>query len=250
MQIDDFLDLTRKRRSIRRFKTDAVPDEYIDKILESARWAMSGGNGQIWQFVVIRKQDIKEKLGDIYSHYRDISLSVELTRQEEYRQPAFRTPDARNDAETARSRFAVWTSAPVIIAVLGDRRLMQASTLAARLFEMHTFDQNLACAAYAIHLAAAALGLGAQWLSLLPPAADAMKMALEVPFELTLFNLNPIGYPATEPVSHRRELAEMVHYDKYDMSKFMSNDDIRNHIRKQREQHAAGGTYKIGKNEV
>ncbi len=32
MGYDDFLELVKKRRSIRRFKTDPVPDEYIEKI--------------------------------------------------------------------------------------------------------------------------------------------------------------------------------------------------------------------------
>lgn len=234
MQIDEFVALTQKRRSIRKFKTDPVPNEYIDKILESARWTMSGGNAQPWQFIVIQKKEIKEKLADIYCSYRELSLSVELTRQEEYRQPAFRAAGAHGSVETVRSNFAVWSGAPVIIAVLGDHRLMQASTLAARLFEMHTFDQDLACVAYKIHLAAAALGLGAQWLSLLPPAAEAMKTVLSIPLELTLFNLNPIGYPAIDPISHRRQLSELVHYDAYDMAKFMSNDAVQEFIRSHR----------------
>jgi len=38
MQIDELLELMRRRRSIRRFKPDPVPDEYIDKILEAGRW--------------------------------------------------------------------------------------------------------------------------------------------------------------------------------------------------------------------
>ncbi|MBI4334686.1 MAG: nitroreductase family protein [Chloroflexi bacterium] len=46
MEIDAFLDLVRRRRSIRRFKPDPVPEEYIEKILEAGRWAMSGANGQ------------------------------------------------------------------------------------------------------------------------------------------------------------------------------------------------------------
>ena len=114
---------------------------------------------------------------------------------------------------------------------------------AARLFEMHTFDQNLTCTAYAIHLAAASLGLGAQWLSLLPPVAEAMKTALGVSLELTLFNLNPIGYPAAKPVSHRRELSELVHHDQYDMKKFMSNDDIREGVRQKCGYHILAETY-------
>jgi len=241
MQIDEFVALTQKRRSIRKFQPNPVPPEYIEKILESARWTMSGGNSQPWQFIVIQKQEIKAKLAEIYSSYRELSLSVELTRLEEYRQPAFRPTGAHGGVETVRSNFTVWSSAPVIIAVLGDHRLMQASTLAARLFEMHTFDQDLACVAYNIHLAATALGLGAQWLSLLPPAADAMKAVLAIPLELTLFNLNPIGYPAIEPLSHRRSLSELVHYDAYDMANFMSNNAVQEFIRSHRERRVKQG---------
>ena len=235
MQIDEFVALTQKRRSIRKFQPAPVPPEYIENILESARWTMSGGNSQPWQFIVIKKQAIKVKLAEIYCTYRELILSVELTRREEYRQPAFRPPVAHGGLDEIRSNFTLWSDAPVIIAVLGDHRLMQASTLAARLFETHTFDQNLACVAYNIHLGATALGLGAQWLSLIPPAAEAMKAVLEIPLELTLFNLNPIGYPAIEPISHRRSLSELVHYDAYDMAKFMSNDAVQEYIRSHRE---------------
>ena len=37
--IDMLLDLVKKRRSIRRFKPDAIPEEYISKMLEAGRWA-------------------------------------------------------------------------------------------------------------------------------------------------------------------------------------------------------------------
>jgi len=46
MQIDEFLELVKKRRSIRRFKPDPIPEECVMKILEAGRWAMSGANAQ------------------------------------------------------------------------------------------------------------------------------------------------------------------------------------------------------------
>ena len=46
MNIDGFLDLVHTRRSIRRFKNEAVPEELLEKILEAGRWAMSGANAQ------------------------------------------------------------------------------------------------------------------------------------------------------------------------------------------------------------
>jgi nitroreductase len=44
----------RQRRSIRKFKPDAVPDECITELLESARLAPSGCNAQPWRFKVVR----------------------------------------------------------------------------------------------------------------------------------------------------------------------------------------------------
>ena len=37
MEFDEFLKLMRKRRSIRKFKPDPVPEGYIEKILEASR---------------------------------------------------------------------------------------------------------------------------------------------------------------------------------------------------------------------
>ena len=54
MDYDGFLELVTHRRSIRRFKPDPIPDDYVIKILDAAHYAMSGGNSQPWEFVVIK----------------------------------------------------------------------------------------------------------------------------------------------------------------------------------------------------
>ncbi|MBI2865935.1 MAG: nitroreductase family protein [Chloroflexi bacterium] len=43
----------KERRSIRRFKPDAVSPEHIGEMLEAARLAPSGGNRQPWRFLVV-----------------------------------------------------------------------------------------------------------------------------------------------------------------------------------------------------
>ena len=60
MQYDDFLSLAKQRRTIRRFKPDPIPDEYVDKIIEAARWAPSGLNQQPWEFVVVRTRRLEK----------------------------------------------------------------------------------------------------------------------------------------------------------------------------------------------
>jgi nitroreductase len=51
-----------KRRSIRKYTSDPIPDEYIDEILNSARLAPSGCNAQPSRFKIVKQADIKTKL--------------------------------------------------------------------------------------------------------------------------------------------------------------------------------------------
>lgn len=77
MEFDDFLKVIRSRRDIWSFKTDPVPDEYIDKILEVVRWAMSGANGQPWEFVVVKNAELREKIVDIYRINTIVPISLQ-----------------------------------------------------------------------------------------------------------------------------------------------------------------------------
>lgn len=52
----------RKRRSIRKFKGDTVPDVLIMQLLESARLAPLGLNVQPWKFIVVKNAETKRKL--------------------------------------------------------------------------------------------------------------------------------------------------------------------------------------------
>ncbi len=51
-----------KRRSIRKFKPDPVPDELMEQILEAARIAPSGTNRQPWRFQVVKNGELKDRL--------------------------------------------------------------------------------------------------------------------------------------------------------------------------------------------
>ena len=54
------------RMSVRRIKPDPIPDEYIEKILEAGRWAMSGANGQPWEYLVLKDPNKKKELYDAF----------------------------------------------------------------------------------------------------------------------------------------------------------------------------------------
>ena len=49
----DFLELTKKRYSVRSYTSQEVEKEKLDYIFECARYAPSAVNKQPWQFIVI-----------------------------------------------------------------------------------------------------------------------------------------------------------------------------------------------------
>ncbi len=57
-----FLEIVRKRRSIRRYKSDPVPRKKLEYILEAGRLSPSCGNRQCWKFVVVTDQAKKKAI--------------------------------------------------------------------------------------------------------------------------------------------------------------------------------------------
>jgi len=225
MNIDQFLELTKQRRSIRRFKPDPVPDEYIEKILEAGRWAMSGANGQPWEFIVVRDKETKSRLFEAGSEAERQVSALETSRTPEMRQPWYR--DLPNTIPSSR-----FSDAPLIIVVCGDPRTAQASVLNRLCDRRWVVDENIANATQMIHLAVAACGLGSQWVTVDRYFEELIKPILGVPPIIRIFSMIPVGYSAYQPKSpYRRELKEIVHYEKYDMTKYRSHEAVQEFIR-------------------
>ena len=111
MNYDSFLELVRNRRSIRRFKPDPIPDEYIKKIIEAARWAPSGYNTQPWDFVVIKDKKLKESIVQMASSPRD---SMYKSADTEIKQRLLSHPWLDEDMD--------YHVAPVFIILFADNR--------------------------------------------------------------------------------------------------------------------------------
>jgi nitroreductase len=58
------MDAVVERRSIRRYKPDEIPPHVLDKLLTAMRLAPSGGNRQLWKFIVVRDENTKASLAD------------------------------------------------------------------------------------------------------------------------------------------------------------------------------------------
>jgi len=65
----DILEAIKTRRAIRKYKTEVVPDDMIETILDAGRFAPTGSNLQPWKFIVVRNPttiDLIRKLSPGY----------------------------------------------------------------------------------------------------------------------------------------------------------------------------------------
>jgi len=224
MDIDNFIDLLKSRRSIRAYKPDPIPDEYIQKIIESARWAPSGGDSQPWEFIVIKKKDVKDKIADLFVESVKPLRQAELTREKELRIPGL-------EMEIPEPGFK---RAPVFILLCGDPRTNEAFPLTVyQNWGTEVFISNLANAFLCMQLAAKSLGLGSQWVSATGGVMeDSLKEFLNIPKELKIYDMMAVGYPAYQlgPRSPRR-IDEMTHYEGYDRSKLRTDQQVKDFIK-------------------
>lgn len=67
----DLLEGIYSRRSIRQFTDQPVEDADVIEIVQAGTWAPSGLNNQPWRFVIIRNNDIRNRLADL-TRYRSV----------------------------------------------------------------------------------------------------------------------------------------------------------------------------------
>lgn len=60
--MNDFFDLIRTRRSIRKYKPDAVPRHLIDQIVEAGTYAPTGMNAQSPVIVAVTNKEVRDRL--------------------------------------------------------------------------------------------------------------------------------------------------------------------------------------------
>ena len=229
MDYEALLEHVKRRRSIRRFKSDPIPDEYVEKIIEVARWAPSGFNSQPWDFVVVKKEDLRKKIVDIF-----INSPVGIDKEREKR------PTELNSSSPLQKLF--WKklshqgilNAPVFIILYGDTRARVA--LPPGLDKgpeeryLHILKASLANAFIYMHLAASSLGLAAQWKSAVAfePAHSAIKKLLGIPQELIAFDMILLGYPGAVPRPKLlRPIEKMVHFNDCGIEDFRTTEEVR-----------------------
>lgn len=220
MDYNGLLELVKARRSIRKLKPDPIPGEFVDKIIEVARWAPSGANSQPWHFIVVKDKEKKQKITQYLTEYNTLMRRLETLREPKL---SFKW--------VAPGFF----DAPVFIVVCGDTRLKEAYPLNKTVQPKgeEIFISSLANAFLYMTLAIATLGLGGEWVSATgTPYVEAFtKNLLGIPKELRIYEMLAIGYPDTTPKPRPlRPKEEIVHFDKFDMKKYMNEQQVKGSI--------------------
>lgn len=133
-----------------------------------------------------------------------------------------------------------YTTAPVYILLLGDPRTNAGLPMFIRQdagSRQMIYYSGLANAFLYMHLAAAVLGIGTQWVSITHTGyvQCMVKRLLGIPSELEVFDMIALGYPATEPRPKlMRNREEMVHYDDCGPDDFRNFEDTKEFVKRAR----------------
>lgn len=193
--MSDFLELAKKRRSIRVFEDKEVPTSYIQKILEAGNLAPSAHNKQSWKFIVI-KGEKKRQLASIISELSDLF--------------------PKKSRLLLRMASKSITSSPVVIAVLSTDELVEEALDFGddykREIEKFFREMEIQSASAAVQnmlLQATELGLGSVWLGIVVLLAPQIECFLGI--EGKLLAMIPIGFPSkTYTPPKKKPLAEVV----------------------------------------
>jgi nitroreductase len=176
------------RRSIRRFKSDPVPREVLEKILRMALWAPSGMNLQNWYFLVVtgdRKERLVEIAGSSFGHVEPVLKEVFAEKPKVI--------------EFTRKFFGKLGGAPVIIFAYYSPTKERPETSI----------QTVAAAIQNLLLAVHAEGLGACWMTGPVHVEKQINGFLGIT-DKVLAAIIPVGYPDESPPAPKRKPGRVV----------------------------------------
>lgn len=186
--------------SVREFTDEPVSDEVLYDILDTARFAPSGGNRQGWRTIVVRDPELLRSLRDLYlTTWYDYLALVRAglvawapITDHEAEQKALRnaTPDAAAEAGFAGHLDEV----PALVVVLADLRALAAMD---RDLDRYTFAGGASVYPFvwSILLAAREAGLGGVMTTILIRQEAKVRELLGVPDEYAVAAAVGLGHP-------------------------------------------------------
>lgn len=186
----------RRQRAHRAFTEEPVAESVITDILELATRAPSAQNSQPWQFVVVQDESRRRALWELAARLWDMGAS-DVTRDS--------VSDTMHD-DVARGVTGGFAGAPVSIVVCADTERWDANLM----------DSSIWPATQNLMTAATAHGLGSALTTIGTILIDDLRALLHLPPAIVPVAVVPIGHPARDLGSSRREpVGEHTHREEY-----------------------------------
>jgi 5,6-dimethylbenzimidazole synthase len=183
----EFRELVLWRRDVRRFRTDPIPRERIDTLLEVASHAPSVGLSQPWRFVHVESPERRRAVVESFTQANEEALAGY---------------SGEKHAIYAGLKLAGLKEAPVHLAVFSDDGTHTGSGLGQQTMP-ETLHYSVVAAIQTLWLAARADGIGMGWVSILDPKK--VTRALDVPAGWNLVAYLCLGLPAEEHIDPELE---------------------------------------------
>jgi nitroreductase len=220
------VDGLRTTGAVREFGPETVPDDAVVRILDTARFAPSGGNRQAWRVVVVRDDDTRRGLRDCYlpGWYEYLAMGAAglvpwapVTDRAAETAALEGAPALAAAAAAGPGGFAEHLDrAPVLLVLLADLRALAAVD---RDLERYTLvgGASIYPFAWSILLAARAEGLAGVMTTMATRHEDRVRALLSVPDHFAVAAVLALGHPVHQPTRLRRKaVADFATIDRLD----------------------------------
>lgn len=172
------------RRSIRTYKDEAVADEDILRLIESARLAPSGSNTQPWHFIIVKDKSMKQRIAEVSHNQKWMA------------------------------------AAPVFIVCIADIRSRIKEGIKFILDENSPEEEvkqiirDTSIATEHILLTATSLGLGSCWVAWF--TQNTIRPVLNIPSDKYVVGIITLGYADEQPKPRpRKKIEDILHYEQW-----------------------------------
>ncbi len=183
------------RRSIRKFKSDSVPDEQIMTLIEAARLAPSGCNAQPWRFKIVKDLKTRRKLAETAHNQSFIAQApvviVCCADVSGYIEGSSSGIQDLGKIGAVEDRIV-----NIICANINETRKMELNEIGQRI------AVNVAIAVEHMVLRALDFNLGSCWIRAFEE--DKVKEIFNWDENIYVVALLPLGFPAEEPSPRKR----------------------------------------------
>ena len=222
----ELVEALRTTGAVRAFRPDPVPDDVVAELLDTARFAPSGGNRQAWRVVVVKDPDLRRRLRDIYlsGWYPYLALGAAglvpwapLGDRAAESAALEAVPSLAAAAAAGPGGFAEHLDeVPVLLVVLADLRALAAVDRDLDRYNL-VGGASIYPFVWSLLLAARHRGLGGVMTSVAIRHEDDLRALLAVPDELAVAAVVALGWPQHQPTKlRRRPVSAFATVDRFD----------------------------------